>query len=108
LKLNRVMIQCGFDVFKKWAKFSFKFTSHSLRRTFATSAYGLGIEIDSICMSLGNSHKVCCEHYILSSMRNFDTFEIVNGYHDGRIIKTGNLHLNKNYLKVKDKTDNLG
>ncbi|MDR2567755.1 MAG: site-specific integrase [Mycoplasmataceae bacterium] len=101
IKLTPGGIQDAFRVFKEWAKIEFRFTAHSLRRTFATSAYSLGVDIDSICMCLGNTHKVCCEHYILSSLRNYDTFELVNGYHNGNIVKFQNMHFNSGFLKVK-------
>ncbi|GMO16957.1 MAG: hypothetical protein Ta2E_08230 [Mycoplasmoidaceae bacterium] len=102
-KLTRTMVQSGFDVFKQWSKIPFKMTCHSLRRTFATTAYGMGIDIDSISMCLGNTNKVCSEHYILSSLRNFDAFEIVNAYHESNLVKTKNMFL-KEFLKIKKNT----
>ncbi|MDR0341466.1 MAG: site-specific integrase [Mycoplasmataceae bacterium] len=99
-KLSKVAIQEGFRVFRKWAKIKFKITCHTLRRTFATSAYSMGVDVDSICMCLGHTNRVCMEHYILSSLRNFDAFELVNSYHEGKIKKITNMFVNKKYLRI--------
>jgi site-specific recombinase XerD len=101
-KKTRNGLQCGLDTFKAYANISYKLTWHTLRRTFATTAYGLGIDIDSIAMCLGNSPRVCQEYYIISSERNYDAFEIVNSYHNNKLEKTGNMYLKK-FHKLKKK-----
>jgi site-specific recombinase XerD len=102
-KLTTQIITEGLSVFRIYSKIDFKLSCHTLRRTFATIAYSLGIDIDTICLSLGNTDKVCMQHYILSSLRNYDAAEMVNGYVSGTIKKVGNMFMNEKFLKIEDK-----
>jgi integrase len=99
------MIIDAFIAFRNYAKLPFRFTCHVLRRTFATQAYGIGIDVPTISMCLGNTPEVCMRHYIISSSRNYDAFDVVNAYTNGYILKTNNLFFNQKYLSKKEKQD---
>jgi integrase len=99
------MLVDGFIQFRNFAGLQFRFTAHVLRRTFATMAYGIGIDVPTIAMCLGNTPEVCMRHYIISSDRNYDAFDVVNAYTNDHILKTNNLFFNQKYLSKKEKQD---
>jgi integrase len=97
--LSTQMIREGFINLRKFSSVPLKFSPHTLRRTFATIAYGIGIDVNTIAMCLGNTPAVCMTHYIISSNRNYDAFELVNSYMNKNISKKANLFFNTRYLK---------
>lgn len=89
----------GFAAFKKWAKFDFEWSSHSLRRTTAPMLHMVGVDIDTIALILGNTPRVVMEHYIISSIRSFDACCMANSVLNGTFIKVKNLFTNDLIIK---------